>query len=47
MNFRDMTPEEGREYDKLMGKSDFDWVLKNLAIAAGVVVIAMFVWLLG
>ena len=47
MNFRDMTPEEGREYDKLMYKSDFDWVLKNLAITAGIVVIAMLVWLLG
>lgn len=34
MNFRDMTPEEGREYDKLMRKSDFDWVLRNLAIFA-------------
>ena len=45
MNFRDMTPEEGREYDKLMRKSDFDWVLRNLAIFTSLFAIATLVLL--
>lgn len=45
MNFRDMTPEEGREYDRLMRKSDFDWVLRNLAIFTALFAIATLVLL--
>lgn len=43
MNFRDMTPEERREYDKLMRKSNFDWVLRNLAIFTALFVIATLI----
>lgn len=43
MNFRDMTPEERREYDKLMSKSNFDWVLRNLAIFTALFVIATLI----
>ena len=32
MNFRDMTAEERREYDKIMRRSNFDWLLWNLAV---------------
>lgn len=46
MNFRDMTPEERREYDKLMRKSGFDWVLRNLAIFTALFVIATLIILL-
>lgn len=45
MNFIDMTPEEGREYDRLMRKSDFDWVLRNLAIFTALFVIATLILL--
>lgn len=43
MNFRDMTPEEKREYDKLMRKSDFGSVLRNLAIFTALFVIATLI----
>lgn len=43
MNFRDMTPEEGREYDKLMRKSDFGSALRNLAIFTALFVIATLI----
>jgi len=43
MNFRDMTPEEGREYDKIMRRSNFDWLLYNLAIFTVVFTVATLI----
>ena len=45
MNFRDMTPEEGREYDKIMRRSNFDWLLYNLVIFTVVFTVATLVLL--
>ena len=48
MNFRDMTSEEISYYNSIRKRDDgLDWVLKNLAITAGVIVIATIIWLLG
>lgn len=48
MNFRDMTRDDISYYNSIRKRDDgLDWVLKNLAITAGVIVTAMFVWLLG
>lgn len=48
MNFRDMTREDISYYNSIRKRDDgLDRVLINLAIAAGVIVIATFVWLLG
>lgn len=43
MNFRDMTREEKREYDKIMRRSDMDWLLWNLAIFTLIFVIATLI----
>lgn len=48
MNFRDMTREDISYYNSIRKRDDgLDWVLKNLAITAGVIVIATVIWLLG
>jgi hypothetical protein len=48
MNFRDMTREDISYYNSIRKRDDgLDWVLKNLAITAGVIVIATIIWLLG
>ena len=48
MNFRDMTREDISYYNSIRKRDDgLDWVLKNLAITAVVIVIATIIWLLG
>lgn len=47
MNFRDMTLEEKREYDKIMRRSNLDWVLWNLAIFTVVFTVATLIVLFG
>ncbi len=48
MNFRDMTHEDISYYNSIRKRDDdLDWILRNLAITAGVIVIAMLVWILG
>ena len=48
MNFRDMTRDDISYYNSIRKRDDsLDWILKTLAITAGITVIAMLVWLLG
>lgn len=46
MNFADMTPEERAYYEKIKKRNDsMNWALKNLAIVAGLVLIATLIML--
>lgn len=47
MNFRDMTRDEISYYNRIRKRDDgLDWVLRNLTIAAGIVIVALSIWLI-
>lgn len=44
MNYKDLTPEERKYYDKIKARGDDStWVLKNLAIFTGIFVIVTLI----